>query len=83
MDGFCLLVELPREGSVPAACAAGLFNIFDNIICFDNCGIFVDPSYFTKPFLNLFVVYYAMRRRSYSFQQWAQQALGLYVCYLI
>ena len=25
MGGFCLLVELHREGSVPAACAAGLF----------------------------------------------------------
>ena len=26
MGGFCLLVELHREGSVPAACAVGLFN---------------------------------------------------------
>ena len=25
MGGFCLLVELHREGSAPAACAAGLF----------------------------------------------------------
>ena len=25
MGGFCLLVELHREGSVPAACAGGLF----------------------------------------------------------
>ena len=25
MGGFCLLVELHQEGSVPAACAAGLF----------------------------------------------------------
>ena len=26
MSGFCPLVELHREGSAPAACAAGLFN---------------------------------------------------------
>ena len=26
MGVFCLLVELLREGSAPAACAAGLFN---------------------------------------------------------
>ena len=25
MGGFCLLVELYREGSAPGACAAGLF----------------------------------------------------------
>ena len=26
MGGFCLLVELHREGSAPAACAAGLLH---------------------------------------------------------
>ena len=26
MGGFCLLLELHREGSAPAACVAGLFN---------------------------------------------------------
>ena len=26
MGGFCLLMELHRKGSAPAACAAGLFN---------------------------------------------------------
>ena len=25
MGGFCLLVDMHREGSAPAACAAGLF----------------------------------------------------------
>ena len=33
MGGFCLLVELHREGSVPAACAAGLFS-YPNYLTF-------------------------------------------------
>ena len=34
MGGFCLLVELRREGSAPAACAAGLFYLkLDTLVC--------------------------------------------------
>ena len=42
--GFCLLVELHREGSAPAACAAGMFLlhfIFSHVSYFSHKSFFV------------------------------------------
>ena len=38
-SGFCLLVELHREGSAPAACAAGLFLFFLHLAQSSSCSI--------------------------------------------
>ena len=38
MGGFCPFVELYREGSAPAACAAGLFIILHNDLLSAGCG---------------------------------------------
>ena len=46
---FCLLVESHREGSAPAACAAGLF--YGSFVCDLSLGWFVSSSISSPQFL--------------------------------